>query len=402
MKRVLVTGALTLALALAACGPADEGDQTPFATDDLLGTPSGIGTEPGGVGTEPAGVGTEPGGVTTDEPTEMATELATEAQPTTAATEAQPTERPTQAQTAVATTAGTAEPAGTAQATTAPSGEAAPSVLLSTELIGSQIVDANMEPIGDVMELLMDEAGMVQYVVFDATTFLEGTGGTGTQATPAATTAAGTPEATEAATAVGATTAEPGAVSEGIVAVPLDQFEVNAGMDTGTEVNEDQVLVYQGTATELETMGGFDVSVMDQESFIIDTEGTQLDAEFNGLIRVSEFTDFDLRNAADEDLGEVEDLIVSVDEGRVTYGVVDFGGFLGIGEQTTAVPWDMFVVQQEGDTAVFQLEITEDTLQNAPTIDIGAWPSWHERTEANGEWNEDWDIETRTFWETAS
>jgi hypothetical protein len=180
MKRVLVSGMLTLALALAACGPADDADQTPFATDDLLGTPSGIGTEPGGVETEPVGVDTV-------EPTELATEVV----PTTAPTEAEPTALATEEPTAMATVAET-EPAGTAEATTAPSGEMAPSVLLSTELIGSQIVDADLEPIGDVMELLVDEAGMVQYVVFDATNFLEGTDdtGTGTQATPAATTAA--------------------------------------------------------------------------------------------------------------------------------------------------------------------------------------------------------------------
>ena len=105
--------------------------------------------------------------------------------------------------------------------------------------------------------------------------------------------------------------------------------------------------------------------------------------------------------AADEDLGEVEDLVVDIEQGAVTYGVVDFGGFLGIAEQTTAVPWDMFVIQQDADSANFVLEVTEDTLQNAPTIDIGAWPNWTERIDGNSDWNPDWDVETRSFWETA-
>jgi sporulation protein YlmC with PRC-barrel domain len=385
MKKVLVTGALTLALLLAACAPSDT-EETPLATDDLLGTPNVIATEPGG-----------------DLSTPLGTEMATEVMPTEMATEAATsaaTEMATEAQTAVATVAGT-EPAATGEATTAPSGETAPSTLLSTELVGSQIVDAAGDPVGDVMELLMDEAGTVQYVVFDASNFLAGTGDADSAATPMATEAA-TSAATEAATSGVDTTAEPGMATEGVVAVPLTEFEVNFGMETGAEVNEDQVLVYQGTAEDLSTMGGFDVSVLDQDGFLIDTTDTSMDAAFNDLIRVSEFTDFDLRNAEDEDLGEVEDLVVDINEGRVTYGVVDFGGFLGIAEQTTAVPWDLFTVQQEGDTANFLLEVNEDTLQNAPTIDIGAWPSWTERTADNSEWDSDWDIDTRSFWEAAS
>src|SRR5690606_9607511 len=62
--------------------------------------------------------------------------------------------------------------AATAQATTQPSGEEQPSVLLSTELVGSQIVDMEGNEVGDVMEILVDQTGALQYLIFDATDYL--------------------------------------------------------------------------------------------------------------------------------------------------------------------------------------------------------------------------------------
>ena len=99
---------------------------------------------------------------------------------------------------------------------------------------------------------------------------------------------------------------------------------------------------------------------------------------------------------------ELEELIVDVPQGKVAYGVVDFGGFLGLGEQSTAVPWDMFAVQTTGDTPNLMLDVTADSLENAPTIDLGAWPSWPERVEGQDGWTTDWDAQIRTFWSGAA
>jgi len=39
------------------------------------------------------------------------------------------------------------------------------------------------------------------------------------------------------------------------------------------------------------------------------------------------------------DLGELEDILVSSRNGRLAYGLLSFGGFLGVGEDTAVVPW---------------------------------------------------------------
>jgi hypothetical protein len=215
MKRALVTGALFAALLLAACTPAGD-SETPIATDSGLETPIGIATEPGDV-TTPLATAVMP----TDAPTEVATEALT------------PVTTPL-------ATAPVATAAATGEATAAPSTEVQPSVLLATELTGSQIVDADGEPMGDVMELLVGEAGAIEYVVFDATNYLMGAGGdAGTAATPAATEPAGS-----------------GLQSDGIVAVPPSEFQVNSGMSTGAEANEQQVLVIRAPPRRWRTWAG--------------------------------------------------------------------------------------------------------------------------------------------------
>jgi hypothetical protein len=250
-----------------------------------------------------------------------------------------------------------------------------------------------------VQELLIDNTGAVQYVIVDAEDFLDGNGNAvATQMTDS------TPAASE--TQTGETPMPTAAVdatddmATGWVAVPLSQFMVNmAGMD-----NEDQVLVYQGTAADLSSLGSFDATLLDADGFLIDSADSDVAANitYDGLIRVSRFTDFNLMNTEGDDLGEVEDLIVDVPQGMVSYGVVDFGGFLGIGEQSTAVPWDMFTVQTTSETPNLMLDITADSLENAPVIDLGSWPSWPERVEGQGEWMTDWDAQIRTFWNGAA
>ena len=44
-------------------------------------------------------------------------------------------------------------------------------------------------------------------------------------------------------------------------------------------------------------------------------------------------------NAAGDDLGKIEDFMFDLDNGRVGYVVISFGGFLGLGDKLFAIPW---------------------------------------------------------------
>ena len=47
-----------------------------------------------------------------------------------------------------------------------------------------------------------------------------------------------------------------------------------------------------------------------------------------------------VRNAADENLGKIHDIMIDIPTGRVAYAVLSFGGLLGMGNKLFAVPWD--------------------------------------------------------------
>src|SRR5262249_58249841 len=47
-----------------------------------------------------------------------------------------------------------------------------------------------------------------------------------------------------------------------------------------------------------------------------------------------------VKNAEGKDIGEVDALLVDPKDGKVTHAVIGLGGFLGIGEDKAAVPWE--------------------------------------------------------------
>ena len=72
-------------------------------------------------------------------------------------------------------------------------------------------------------------------------------------------------------------------------------------------------------------------------------------------------------NAADEKVGDINDLILKKDGGIVA-AVIGVGGFLGIGEKYVAVPIENVAVSQNAEGGDLKLTTTEtvDTLKGAP------------------------------------
>jgi sporulation protein YlmC with PRC-barrel domain len=85
-----------------------------------------------------------------------------------------------------------------------------------------------------------------------------------------------------------------------------------------------------------------------------------------------------VKNAAGEDLGKIEDLMIDLDTGRVAYAVLSFGGFLKMGNKLFAVPWEALKV----DTAnkQFLMNVDKKVLENAPGFDKDNWPDMADPT----------------------
>jgi sporulation protein YlmC with PRC-barrel domain len=90
-------------------------------------------------------------------------------------------------------------------------------------------------------------------------------------------------------------------------------------------------------------------------------------------MRGSEVVGMDVHNRQDEDLGEIEDLMLDVNSGRVAYAVLSYGGVLGVGEKLFAVPWKALNLNAESKQLVLNVE--KEKLKGAPGFDKDKWPN---------------------------
>jgi hypothetical protein len=86
-------------------------------------------------------------------------------------------------------------------------------------------------------------------------------------------------------------------------------------------------------------------------------------------------------NGADEDLGDIKEIMLDMHSGQVAYAVLAFGGFLGMGEKLFAVPWQALHLDTVNKR--FVLNIDKERLKNAPGFNPDAWPDMSDVQWAN-------------------
>jgi sporulation protein YlmC with PRC-barrel domain len=90
----------------------------------------------------------------------------------------------------------------------------------------------------------------------------------------------------------------------------------------------------------------------------------------------------DVYNHKDEDLGDIKEIMLNMRTGRVSYAVLSFGGFLGLGEKLFAVPWDALKLDTVNKR--FVLNVDKERLENAPGFDKDHWPNMADPIWAEG------------------
>lgn len=79
-------------------------------------------------------------------------------------------------------------------------------------------------------------------------------------------------------------------------------------------------------------------------------------------------------NAAREDLGKIEEFMINVENGKVEYAVLSFGGFLGVGDKLFAIPWNALQVDEASEQMI--LDVSKERLEKAPGFDKDNWPDF--------------------------
>jgi hyperosmotically inducible protein len=89
-----------------------------------------------------------------------------------------------------------------------------------------------------------------------------------------------------------------------------------------------------------------------------------------------------VKNLQDEKLGNVENIMVDLSAGRIVAVIVSSGGFLGIGDELSAVPPTALRFTTDRDT--LQLDTTKEMLSAAPHFKANQWPDFAQPSYAGG------------------
>jgi sporulation protein YlmC with PRC-barrel domain len=97
-----------------------------------------------------------------------------------------------------------------------------------------------------------------------------------------------------------------------------------------------------------------------------------------GLMGAETLLGNDVYNHRDEKIGDIKEIMLDMSGGKISYAVLSFGSFLGMGEKLFAVPWNALILDTENKR--FTLDIEKDRLENAPGFDKDNWPDMADST----------------------
>jgi PRC-barrel domain len=95
---------------------------------------------------------------------------------------------------------------------------------------------------------------------------------------------------------------------------------------------------------------------------------TQAAAQMTGkpLIESDRVEGTTVYDPSGHNIGSIERLMIEKIGGRVAYAVMSFGGFLGMGEDEHAIPWNKLTY--DTNLGGYRTDITEQQLRGAPAF----------------------------------
>lgn len=137
----------------------------------------------------------------------------------------------------------------------------------------------------------------------------------------------------------------------------------------------DRTYVVQMTEQQLLATGGFDEDNWPSEATI--GEGMQERAFTGGTgavhdRRFTRIKGIPARTADDRHSGQIDDLVIATDNGRVAYTIISYGGLAGLGSRLAAVPHNAITLEPGMDVA--RINAPEATVK-AYSFSHGNWPA---------------------------
>lgn len=89
-----------------------------------------------------------------------------------------------------------------------------------------------------------------------------------------------------------------------------------------------------------------------------------------------------VNNLQDEKLGKVENILLDLPSGRIVAVIISSGGFLGIGNELSAVP--PAALRFSTDSNTLQLDASKEVLSSAPHFQAHQWPDFNQASYSDG------------------
>jgi ribosomal 30S subunit maturation factor RimM len=129
-------------------------------------------------------------------------------------------------------------------------------------------------------------------------------------------------------------------IGDKLVAIPYDKLQVRR---IDNKINA----IYDTTKAEIEGMPKF----------------PYIESDMGGLtLRAHDLIGADVKNTADETIGEVDDLIITATD-NVPLAILSVGGFLGAGEKLVAVPYKDLSIKYVDDKQQVTYNATKEELK---------------------------------------
>jgi len=235
-------------------------------------------------------------------------------------------------------------------------------VLRTADIIGTAVRNKNNENLGKIDDLVLDmKTGEVRY----AAVAYGGIAGVGAK----------------------------------MFAVPLNKLTYRLGEPNNREA---RFFVFDVSKEQLDNGEGFDTSHWPKHADAKFGGGetrsgtpTQPGREgasvaFETVFRASKIKGMAVRNDQNENLGSVDELVIDLTKAHVKYLALSFGSVFTGGNKLFAVPLAHCTLTHANDKTFIKLNVSQDTLKNAPGFDKNQWPDTA---------NPNWGHEIDTYYE---
>ena len=107
-------------------------------------------------------------------------------------------------------------------------------------------------------------------------------------------------------------------------------------------------------------------------------------------VLLSDVTDVNVVNKKGDDLGDIENMVLSKQGDKIEYAILAAGGALDLGERLIPIPYSAFKFDKSSDQYVLTLNVDQSKLKNAPYYqNMNEFPNINVQN---------WDNKIKSFW----